>query len=85
MSTETPVTAPATKGDVQWVGFVASTTSFGAWLTKRLVFGGGELPIEVSGMIQYGVPLVMSAAATEWRWALAKRRRLPATPAAPKP
>lgn len=81
MPTEAP-TAPATKSDVQWVGFVASTTATAAWLARRLLFHG-DLPIEVSGMIQYGVPLAMSALATEWRWAMAKRRRVPAPPGRP--
>ena len=77
----TQETAPATRTDVQWVGFVATSTAFTAWLVKRLVFGDGELPIEVSGVIQYGVPLLMSGAAAEWRWRLAKRRP-PADPSA---
>jgi hypothetical protein len=69
-----PETAPATRADGQWIGFVVSTTGFAAWLVKRLWFGDGDLPVEVSGLIQYGVPLAMGAAATEWRWLLAKHR-----------
>jgi hypothetical protein len=75
-----PETAPATHADGQWVGFVVSTTGFAAWLVKRVWFGSGEIPVEVSGMIQYGIPLVMGAAAAEWRWWKAKHRA-----AAPSP
>ncbi|MYS19174.1 hypothetical protein GA0115240_105827 [Streptomyces sp. DvalAA-14] len=80
--TTRPETANATKTDVQLVGFIASTTAFVAWLAKRVWFPSGELPIEISGMIQYGVPLAVSGIATEWRWRMAKRRaKTPPDPA----
>lgn len=79
-TTETE-TAPATRTDVQWVGFTASTTAFAAWFTNRVIFHG-QMPIEATGVIQYGVPLAMSGIAAEWRWRMAKRRGQ-CTPAPP--
>ena len=79
--TAAPATVPATRTDVQWIGFVGSSTAFTAWLAGRLWFNG-DVPMEVSGVIQYGVPLAMSGLAAEWRWRAA-RRRCPAVPADP--
>lgn len=75
-------TAPATKTDVQTVGFITSSTAFAVWLVKRLWFGDGDLPIEVSAVIQYGVPLAIGALSAEWRWLKAKRRTTPPAPPA---
>lgn len=66
-------TAAATRADAQWIGFVGSTTAFGVWLAGRFVFRG-TVPPEVLGVIQYGVPLGMSALAAEIRWRTARRR-----------
>ncbi|MFV6033175.1 hypothetical protein [Streptomyces sp. NPDC056264] len=66
-------TAPATRGDVQWVGFVASTTGFGMWALNRFVFKG-DLPPEAAAMVQYGVPLGLGWIAAEVRWRTARRR-----------
>lgn len=70
-------TAPALKADGQWVGFVTSTTAFAAWVANHFVFHSAGLPIEVAGVIQYGVPLAMGALAAEWRWWKAKHRAAP--------
>jgi len=66
-------TAAATRADAQWIGFVGSSTAFATWLANRFVFRG-EVPPEVLGVIQYGVPLTLSAAAAELRWRTARRR-----------
>lgn len=66
-------TAAATRADAQWIGFVGATTAFGTWLANRVVFHG-EVPAEVLGVIQYGVPLGLSALAAEIRWRTARRR-----------
>jgi hypothetical protein len=81
IDTTPPETAPGTRADIQWVSFVASLTAFVVWLVKRACFGPGDLPVEVSGVIQLGVPLLASAAAAEWRWHIAKHR--PPAPASP--
>jgi hypothetical protein len=72
MATERP-TAAATRADAQWIGFVGATTAFATWAANRFLFGGA-LPAEVAGMIQYGVPLGVSALAAELRWRTARRR-----------
>jgi hypothetical protein len=77
-------TAPATRADVQWISFVASLTAFVVWLVKRLWFGPGGLPVEVSTVIQLGVPMAASALAAEWRWLVA-RRRTPVQPSSELP
>lgn len=66
-------TAAATRGDAQWIGFVGATTSFVVWVVHRIWFPGA-LPPEVFGVIQYGVPLTLSAGAAELRWRTARRR-----------
>jgi hypothetical protein len=66
-------TAPATRGDVQWVGFVVSTVSTCMWVLNRFAFQG-EIPAEVAGMVQYGVPLALGWLAAEIRWRTARRR-----------
>lgn len=66
-------TAPATRGDVQWVGFVASSTAFATWAANRFVFRGA-LPPEAVGVIQYAVPLGLGWMAAEIRWRTARRR-----------
>lgn len=66
-------TAPATRVDVQWVGFIASSTTLVTSLLSRFVFRG-EVPLEVAGIIQYVVPLGLTAAAAELRWRIARRR-----------
>lgn len=66
-------TAQATRGDAQWIGFVGSTTGFVAWLVNRFVFRG-DVPPEALGVIQWGVPLGLAAAAAEVRWRTARRR-----------
>jgi hypothetical protein len=66
-------TAAVTRADAQWVGFVGSTTAFVTWVANRIVFRG-EVPPEVLGVIQYGVPLGLSAVAAEVRWRTARRR-----------
>ena len=65
-------TAAATRADAQWIGFVGASTGFGAWVANRLF--GGDVPPEVLGMIQWGVPLGLSALAAEVRWRTARRR-----------
>lgn len=72
MTTERP-TAAATRGDAQFIGFVGASTSFATWLANRFVFGG-DAPPEVLGMIQWGVPLGLTALAAEIRWRTARRR-----------
>lgn len=72
MAAERP-TAAATRGDAQWIGFVGASTGFAAWLANRFVFSGA-MPPEVLGMIQWGVPLGLSALAAEIRWRTARRR-----------
>lgn len=72
MTAERP-TAATTRGDAQWIGFVAASTSFVTWLANRFVFDGA-VPPEVMGMIQWGVPLSLSALAAEMRWRTARRR-----------
>lgn len=69
-------TAPATRVDVQWVGFVASSTAFATFAVNRFVFRG-DLPAEVVGMIQAGVPLGLGWLAGEVRWRTARRRGEP--------
>lgn len=66
-------TAQATRADAQWIGFVSATTTATLWLLGRFVFRG-VVPDEVVGVIQYGVPLGLSAAAAEIRWRTARRR-----------
>lgn len=66
-------TAAATRADAQWIGFVGATTAFATWLANRTVFHGA-VPPEVVGVIQYGVPLGVSALAAELRWRTARRR-----------
>lgn len=66
-------TAAATRADAQWIGFVGSSTAFATWLANRYVFSG-DVPPEVLGLIQYGVPLGMTALAAEIRWRTARRR-----------
>lgn len=72
MATERP-TAAATRVDAQWIGFVGATTSCLTWVASRYVFGG-VVPPEVVGVIQWGVPLGLSALAAEIRWRTARRR-----------
>lgn len=72
MTAERP-TAATTRADAQWIGFVGASTGFAAWLTNRFVFKG-DVPPEVLGMIQWGVPLGLSALAAEIRWRTARRR-----------
>jgi len=69
-------TAPTTRRDVQWVGFVASSTAFAGWAVQRHVFHG-QAPVEVVGVIQYGVPLALGWIAGEVRWRTARRRGEP--------
>lgn len=71
-TTERP-TAAATRADAQWIGFVAASTAFATWAANRWIFGG-DVPAEVVGVIQYGVPLGLSALAAELRWRTARRR-----------
>ncbi|MFF8495199.1 hypothetical protein ACF06O_30725 [Streptomyces albidoflavus] len=66
-------TAAATRSDAHWIGFVGATTAFVTWTVNRFVFDGA-LPAEVAGMIQYGVPLGVTALAAEVRWRTARRR-----------
>lgn len=66
-------TAQATRADAQWIGLVSTTTTATLWLLGRFVFQG-TVPDEVVGVIQYGVPLALSAAAAEIRWRTARRR-----------
>lgn len=66
-------TAAATRADAQWIGFTGATTSFVVWAVHRIWFPGA-VPPEVFGVIQYGVPLALSAAAAELRWRTARRR-----------
>lgn len=68
-----PETAPVTRADAQWIGLVASTTGFVTWAVGTLVFRG-EIPAEVYGFIQCGVPFAMAGVAAEWRWRVARRR-----------
>lgn len=65
--------APATRTDVQWVGFVGAATSFTTWAVAHIFFRG-EIPEEVYGMIQLGVPMGLSALAAEVRWRTARKR-----------
>lgn len=69
-------TVQATRADAQWIGFVGATTAFATWLGNRFVFAG-DVPPEVLGMIQWGVPLGLSALAAEIRWRTARRREGP--------
>lgn len=73
MSTADRPTAPATRGDVQWVGFVVSGVGVATWALNRFVFQG-EIPAEVAGLVQYGVPLGLGWLAGEVRWRTARRR-----------
>jgi len=66
-------TAAATRADAQWIGLVGSTTTCATWLAAHFVFRGA-VPAEVLGVIQYGVPLGLSALAAELRWRTARRR-----------
>lgn len=66
-------TAAATRTDVQWPSFVAATTATGTWALNRFVFHG-DLPTEVAGVVQYGVPLALGWLAAEVRWRTARRR-----------
>lgn len=66
-------TAPVARADAQWIGFVGASTGFTAWLANRFLFRG-EVPVEVLGMIQWGIPLGLSAVAAEIRWRTARRR-----------
>jgi hypothetical protein len=66
-------TAATTRADAQWIGFVGATTAFVTWTLSRWVFRG-DVPVEVLGVIQYGVPLGLSALAAEVRWRTARRR-----------
>ncbi len=70
--TERP-TAAATRADAQFIGFVSATTAFATWTVNRFVFRG-VVPVEVLGMIQWGIPLGLSAVAAELRWRTARRR-----------
>lgn len=72
MTAERP-TAATTRADAQWIGFVGATTAFATWSLNRFVFRG-DVPVEVLGMIQWGVPLGLSALAAEVRWRTARRR-----------
>jgi hypothetical protein len=72
MAAERP-TAAATRADAQWVGFVGSTTGAITWAAGRFLFRG-EVPPEVFGVIQWGVPLGLAALAAEVRWRTARRR-----------
>jgi hypothetical protein len=72
MTAERP-TAAATRGDAQWIGFVGASTSFATWVASRYLFDG-TVPPEVLGMIQWGIPLGLSALAAEVRWRTARRR-----------
>ncbi|MGW2795195.1 hypothetical protein ACWC9H_35460 [Streptomyces sp. NPDC001251] len=72
--------AAATRTDVQWPSFVAATTATATWAMNRFVFHG-ELPPEVAGVVQYGVPLGLGWLAGEIRWRTARRR----TGAVPSP
>lgn len=77
MSIGTPAargeTAPATRSDVQWVGFVSSATACVTWVVARLGFRGA-VPVEVYGVIQFGVPMALGWIAGEIRWRTARRR-----------
>ena len=73
MPAERP-TAETTRRDAQWIGFVGSTTGFAIWLAGRYVFDGA-VPAEVTGFIQYAVPLGLTALAAEVRWRTARRRK----------
>lgn len=66
-------TVAATRADAQWIGLVGSTTTCATWLAAHFVFRGA-VPEEVLGVIQYGVPLGLSALAAELRWRIARRR-----------
>jgi hypothetical protein len=66
-------TAAATRGDAQWIGFVSASTTAVVWVASHFVFRG-VVPEEVVGVIQYGVPLGLSALAAELRWRTARRR-----------
>lgn len=66
-------TAAATRADAQWIGFVGATTSFATWLANRYIFDG-NVPPEVLGVLQWGVPLGLAATAAEVRWRTARRR-----------
>lgn len=66
-------TAAATRADAQWIGFVGASTGVGVWVAGRFVFRG-EVPPEVLGMIQWGVPMGLAALAAEVRWRTARRR-----------
>lgn len=66
-------TAPASRGDVQWVGFVSSATGAVTWVVARLWFRG-DLPVELYGLIQFGVPMGLGWLAAEVRWRTARRR-----------
>lgn len=72
MTVERP-TAETTRGDAQWIGFVSATTTAVIWLAGHFAFRG-VVPDEVVGVIQYGVPLGLSALAAELRWRTARRR-----------
>lgn len=65
--------AACTRADAQWIGFVGASTGFAAWLVNRFIFKG-DVPPEVLGAIQWGVPLGLSALAAEIRWRTARRR-----------
>lgn len=73
MAVERP-TAETTRRDAQWIGFVGATSSFTIWLAGRYLFDG-SVPAEVTGFIQYAVPLGLTAAAAEVRWRTARRRK----------
>lgn len=66
-------TAPASRTDTQWIGFVGATTGAVTWGLNRFVFQGG-VPLEVAGLIQFGVPMLLTALAAEIRWRTARRR-----------
>ncbi|MER7953077.1 hypothetical protein ABTY59_37435 [Streptomyces sp. NPDC096079] len=73
-------TAEATRADAQWIGFVGAVTGCVTWVANRWVFSG-SVPPEFLGVIQFGVPLGLTALAAEVRWRTARRRKECETPA----
>jgi hypothetical protein len=73
MSAHERQTVAATRADAQWIGFVGSSSAFVIWGLNRFVFQG-QVPPEVTGLVQYLVPLGLSALAAEVRWRTARRR-----------
>ena len=53
---------------------MSATTTAVTWLAGHFVFRG-VVPDQVVGVIQYGIPLGLSALAAEIRWRVARARQ----------